>query len=204
MKTSIRWTLIGIGMSAALSAWASEAETSASAGSSRLDRSGPATATARYDGRVGFARTDAHSGRFSRAHSVAVGVDENGLSLSLSHALAPPGGPAVASSFHVTIDHNGDVARNVSLAIVRSPLERSVTAGGQTGTGRFVPHASGVATGRTDPFGRVQATSRSEVRRAAALPESPGDFLRFRHRRARAHCGLQPLDFHVARPREGP
>jgi hypothetical protein len=182
MKTTLRWTLFGIGMSAAMSAWASEAETSATAGSSRFDRNGTAAATARYDGRVGFARTDTSSGRLSRARGVAVGVDEDGLSLSVSHAIAPRNGPAVATNFSVTIDRDGDVARNTSLVIARSPIERSVTAGGQTGTGRVVPHASGFATGRTDPFGRVQSTSRSDVRRAGLPVGPPCDFQRFRHR----------------------
>ncbi len=182
MKTTLRWTLFGIGMSTAISAWASEAGTSATAGSSRFDRNGTAAATARYDGRVGFARTDASSGRLSRARGVAVGVDEDGLSLSVSHAIAPPHGPAVATSFNITIDRDGDVARNASLAIARGPIERSVTAGGQTGTGRVVPHASGRATGRTDPFGRVQAISRSEVRRGGSFHVPPCDFQRFRHR----------------------
>lgn len=182
MKATFRATAIVILTSIAFNARASDAETSATAGSSRFDRNGTAAATARYDGRVGFARTDASSGRLSRARGVAVGVDEEGLSLSVSHAIAPPHGPAVATNFSVTIDRDGDVARNASLAIAGGPIERSVSAGGQTGTGRFVPHASGFATGRTDPFGRVQASSHSDVRRAVRVPVPHRDFQRFRHR----------------------
>lgn len=119
--------MIGIGVSGA---WASEAQTSASATGGR--NNGAATATARYDGQVGFARTDTKTGKVNLARGVAVGVDANGLSLSLSHAIAPQHGPAIATNFNMSIGRDGEVNHSVGSAVASGGSDRTVMAGGHT------------------------------------------------------------------------
>ncbi|MBK9118157.1 MAG: hypothetical protein IPM18_00920 [Phycisphaerales bacterium] len=119
--------MIGVGVSGA---WASEAQTSASATGGR--NNGAATATARYDGQVGFARTDTKTGKVNLARGVAVGVDANGLSLSLSHAIAPQHGPAIATNFNMSIGRDGEVNHSVGSAVATGGSGRTVMAGGQT------------------------------------------------------------------------
>lgn len=143
-------------------ALASDAETSASAGSNRYQPNGTAAASARYDGRVGFARTDTRSGPVNAARGVAVGVDESGLSLSVSKAVAPRHGPALAVSFNLSIDRDGRVSRSRGLTVSDGPLHRSATAGGRVSTGRCGNAATAFASGKTDRFGRVQATTHSQ------------------------------------------
>jgi hypothetical protein len=150
-----------IGLTLAPTALASEAETSASASDSRYQRNGTATATARYEGDLGFARTNSRSGPVSSARGVAVGFDESGLSLSVSNAIAPRLGAAIAMTFNLSIDRDGDVSGSTGLALARGPLQQAVTAGGQVGTGRYVDGATAFTSGQTDRFGRVQATTRS-------------------------------------------
>jgi hypothetical protein len=149
-------------------ALASDAQTSATAGSNSLRPNGTAAAAAHYEGQVGFARTQTQSGRVNLARGVAVGVDKQGLSLSVSHAVAPRLGPAVGSNFSLSIGRDGEVSKNHSIAVARGPIEREVTVGGQAGSHRFGSTASGIASGRTDPFGRVQASSDSRVSRPLA------------------------------------
>lgn len=132
---------------------ASDATTSASAGSNRYGP-GTAAATASYGGDVGFARTDSRSGRVNLARGVAVGVDQNGLSLSLSNAVALQGGPAVATNLNLSIDRDGDVSVSGGHAVARGPIHQSVYAGGGAGNGRA---AIATAGGNTDRFGRVDA-----------------------------------------------
>ncbi len=134
-------------------AWASDAATSATAGGNRHG-DGSAAATASYEGDVGFARTDSRSGRVNIARGVAVGVDQNGLSLSVSNAIAPQFGPAIATNFNMSIDRDGDVSVSGGAAVARSPIHREVNAGGSAGTGR---PATATAGGETDRFGRVDA-----------------------------------------------
>jgi len=150
-----------IGLTLAPTALASEAETSASAGNSRYQRNGTATATARYEGDLGFARTNSRSGPVSSARGVAVGFDESGLSLSVSNAIAPRLGAAIATTFNLSIDRDGHVSGSTGLSVARGPLYRSATAGGRVGTGRHGNAATAFASGKTDRFGRVQATTRS-------------------------------------------
>ncbi len=150
-----------IGLTLAPTALASEAETSASAGNSRYQRNGTATATARYEGDLGFARTNSRSGPVSSARGVAVGFDESGLSLSVSNAIAPRFGAAIATTFNLSIDRDGEVSGSTGLAVARGPLQQAVTAGGRVGTGRFADGATAFASGQTDRFGQVQATTRS-------------------------------------------
>ena len=140
----------------ASAAFASDAQTSATAGSNSNQRNGTAAATAQYEGDLGFARTDSQSGSLNRSRGVAVGVDEDGLSLSLSNAFATRYGPAVATSFNLSIGRDGQVSRSGGLTIADGPLEREATAGGRTSTGRQGNTATAQASGRTDRYGRVE------------------------------------------------
>lgn len=149
---------------------AAESETSATAGS-RAGGPGTAQANARYVGDTGLARTDSRSGRVNLARAVAVGVDPGGLSLSVSHALQAGHGPALASTFHLTIDRDGDVAAGGGLAVAAGPLERQASAGGVARTGP-APVAVVHSGGRTDPLGRVQARTWSDSRSFPGRPAS--------------------------------
>jgi hypothetical protein len=151
-------------------AFASDAETSASAGSSRSQRNGTASATARYEGDRGFARTDTRSGVVNIGRGVAVGVDEDGLSLSVSGAFAPQNGPAVATTFNLSIGRDGRISGSTGLAVSDGPFSRAASAGGWAGTERGGAGAVSQASGRTDPFGRVVATTRAEDSRPRYAP----------------------------------
>lgn len=142
----------------ATAAYASEAETSATAGSSRWNRNGTASATARYQGDLGWARTQSHSGQISHSRGVAVGVDREGLSLSVSRAVAPQGAPGVAATFNMTIGTQGQVSHSTGLSTANGPLYQEVSAGGRTGTRG---PATAFATGRTDSRGEVKAVTRA-------------------------------------------
>lgn len=146
-------------------AMASDAATSATAG--RGPGGGNAAATARYEGEVGFARTNTQTGRVNLARGVAVGIDDDGLSLSISNAIATSHGPAVASTLNLSIDRDGSVATSSGVSVANGPIQREATAGGQTSTGRGGATAQALASGRTDRFGQVRATTHSESRRPA-------------------------------------
>ncbi|MFO0839923.1 MAG: hypothetical protein U1D55_15535 [Phycisphaerae bacterium] len=139
---------------------ASDAATSATVGSG--PGGGAAGATARYEGDRGFARTDTRTGRVNEARGVAVGVDENGLSLSISNAITAPNGVALATNFNLSIDRDGDVSHSGGIALAAGPIERSASAGGSAGNGRA---AVSQASGRTDPRGIVRAVTRAESTR---------------------------------------
>jgi hypothetical protein len=141
---------------------ASDAETSATAGSSRGQANGTAAATARYQGDQGFARTDTRSGAVNIARGVAVGVDRSGLSLSVSNAFASKYGPAVATNFNLSIGLDGRVSSSTGVAVSNGPLSRSASAGGQTATGGRGAGAISQASGHSDPLGRVTATTRAD------------------------------------------
>ena len=142
-------------------AWASEAETSASAGSSRYRNNGTAAATARYSGDIGSARTQSRSGKVNVARGVAWGLDKNGLSLSVSNAVAPKHGPAVATTFNLSIGRDGRVSHSTGLTISKGPIHRSASAGGRVATKRRTGGATSFAAGKLDRFGRVRAATRS-------------------------------------------
>ena len=156
MKRVLGTLLAALSMSGA--ALAGEAETSATAGSSRGNRNGTAAATARYAGDVGFAQTRTNSGRVNTAQGVAVGFDRNGLSLSVSNAVAFGQGPALASNFNLSIGRDGRVSHSTGRALSTAPVHRSATAGGSAGNRRG---ATSFASGKTDRFGRVQAATRA-------------------------------------------
>jgi hypothetical protein len=142
--------------------FASDAATSATAGSNRYQPNGTAQATAHYSGDIGFARTSTQSGSVNLARGIAVGVDQSGLSLSVSNAVATQYGPAVATSFNLSIDRNGQVSRSGALTYADGPIHRSATAGGRVGTGRDGNAAIAFASGKTDRFGDVYARTDSE------------------------------------------
>jgi len=143
---------------------ASEAETSARAGS-RRGQSGTAEAMARYQGDIGAARTSTQSGRISLARGLAWGLDENGLSLSASHAVAGRRN-AVARNFNLTIGTDGRVAVSGGRSVSVGSRYRSAGAGGLAGSQRGGSYAVSSAHGQSDRRGvvRTQTYSRSSRR----------------------------------------
>lgn len=141
-------------------AGASGAGSSATAGYDRATRGGVAEATAHYDGRIGWARTNTETNRRgSNAQGLAVGVDDDGVSLSVSNAIAPRRGPALATTFNLSIGRDGDVSSSVGLSTANGPIAREATAGGETATRRSGGTAAAFADGRTDRFGRVDTVT---------------------------------------------
>ncbi len=151
---------------ASAAGYASDAETSASATAGR-GSAGTATGTARYNGDVGFARSDTRTGAVNSARSVAVGVDPDGVSLSFSLALAPNGGPAIATNFNMSIGTDGQVATSNGVSVASGGVVRTATAGGQTGVTPAGASATSVAGGQTLGGGRVNATVHSDSTPAA-------------------------------------
>lgn len=164
MRTNTSWTLIAglMSMSCATLAGAGEVATSAAAGS---DGYGPgrAAATAEYEGNgIGITQTRTHSGRLNLARGVSVGIDEDGLMLSTSYALAPTRGPAVGGTFNLRIGADGDVSGSAGRAIATGDRNREVNASGFVNGSRFRGGSSGASVGgSTGPRGRVIADSRS-------------------------------------------
>jgi len=129
-----------------VSAFGGDAETSASAGA-RPGRPGTAAGSAHYEGDVGFARSDTRTGAVNEARSVALGVDNDGLALSVSTAVAPDRGPAVGINFNLSIDEDGDVAGGFGLAIGREGRPSTVSvAGGANTAGQSYSTASAVSS----------------------------------------------------------
>ncbi|MGE0481743.1 MAG: hypothetical protein AB7Q17_14855 [Phycisphaerae bacterium] len=143
-------------------AFASDASSSATV-SGGFGRPGSAGATASYNGDAGFARTDTRSGNISTARGVAVGVDRDGLALSVSHAVTLPNGQAIGTNFNLSLDRDGDVSHSTGVALARGPIERSVTVGGSAGT-NGAP-ARSIATARSDRFGETRVQTHAEQRR---------------------------------------
>lgn len=177
-----KW-IIGIGLSGLMCglAAASEASTSAGAGAG-LAGPGSAWATANYQGDRGFARTDTRSGAINLARGVAVGVDEDGLSLSISHAVAANGvssAPAVASNFNLNIDRSGEVSTSNALVLANGGASRTVQVKGGVGHGR---PAVAKASGATTHGGRVVAHTDSRTShgdgRWGRVVRRPAGFLR--------------------------
>ena len=131
-----------------------------------------AEAAAGYDGALGFARTRTHTGPISTARGVALGLDEDGLSLSLSHAISGPFGRSAARNLNLSIGMNGQVAVSRGSADSNGSRGSSAYAGGGSGVcdGRTV--AYGDAGGTTDRNGGVTSeviTRTSPARRGARL-----------------------------------
>jgi len=152
-------------LSCTMTAFASEAETSAGATSGRRGQSGTANGTARYSGDLGFARTDSRTGAINAARSVAVGVDQDGLSLSVSTAVAPRRGTAVATNFNMSIGTRGDVALSTGSAHATGGRQRGVSVVGNTRTTRHDAGATSVAQGKTSRGGTTRVATRSEHHR---------------------------------------
>lgn len=163
MKRSAR-QFAGLALIAGLlvpsAALATEAETLASA-TGYSAPPGSATATARYDGDLGFARTETRSGRVNLARGVAVGVDEDGLALSLSTAVAPSRGPAFAVSFNLSISESGEVAHSLATSRAAGGAGRTVTVGGSAGASRAGAISTALASGRTTGGGMVKVQAAS-------------------------------------------
>lgn len=155
---SLKWALLTLATYAAVSSGkASDAQTSAGVSGTR-GRDGTATATARYSGDVGIARTETRSGRINLARGIAVGVDEGGVTVSVSNAVDPAHGPAVATNFNLSIGRDGQVSGSTGVVIGDGQVQRSVEAGGQATTRQLGGGtATSFATGRTDSGGTVQA-----------------------------------------------
>jgi hypothetical protein len=141
-------------------AWASDTETSASATGGRA-RSGTAIATARYEGDVGFARTDTRTGNINLARGVAVGVDEDGLSLSVSLAIAPLSGPAFATNFNLSFESDGDVATSFGTSRATGGTSRTVAVGGRASATPYRPLAMSTASGVSRNGGVVRTYTHS-------------------------------------------
>lgn len=141
-------------------ALASDAETAARVGAVR-GHDGIAESSARYEGDVGFARTRSRSGAVNLARGIAVGFDEDGLSLSVSNAVAPGRGPAIATNFNLSIGTDGEVSGSSGLAIGDGLIYREVEAGGIATAGRGRGAAVSHASSRTDALGTAWAATRA-------------------------------------------
>jgi hypothetical protein len=145
----------------AMPALALDTQTTASAGSNGRG-SGTAAATANYTGDgIGFARTQADTGKVNFARGLAVGLDENGLSLSNSFAVAPQYGPAIGGTFNVHIGTDGGTTVSTGRVTADGDRNRSVNVGGSAGGNRFNQHSIATASGNTGPRGEVRAETHS-------------------------------------------
>lgn len=154
--------LVMSGMTASV-ALAGEASTQATATGGYL-RSGTAAATANYNGGSGpsLVRTHTDTGSVNLARGLAVGLDEDGLDFSYSHAIAPNGGgPAYAGTFNMSIGANGQVAGSYGGTIAQGGLERTASAGGTTRGSPSGAQAQANATGNTVGGGHVVAQTNS-------------------------------------------
>jgi hypothetical protein len=155
--------------------YASLAETSASARSGRYGRPGTADATAHYQGDIGLARTHTKSGDINIARGIAVGVDEDGASLSLSYALAPDRGPGIGGTFNLSVDRDGRTSGGHGHVLAEGGRQRQVEVSGATRTGYGRPHTTIRAGGHTRGGGRVEARTRTyggdrrEIRRVGPV-----------------------------------
>lgn len=147
---------------------ASEAETTATAQNNRWGN-GSAAATARYEGDIGFAGTRTRSGDLSLARGVAVGFDEDGLSLSLSNALSSRLGVGIAGNFNLTLGRDGQVAVSSGTTLSVGERHQSASAGGWAGSRRQVSQAASVASGRSDDRGFVRTRTAARQDRAPRL-----------------------------------
>jgi len=163
MKRTTTYTIaILFGSRATAAVMAGEGTTSASASGGR--RSGTAAATAHYDGAdggAGVARTRTRTGEVNLARGVAIGIDEDGLDFSFSHAIATRYGPAYAGTFNLSIGRDGDVSGSYGGVLSQGGAVRNAQAGGSTRTDNRGATAQANATGNTWPGGRVIAWTNS-------------------------------------------
>lgn len=161
MTTTIMLLMGPLGMTAI---FGSEAATQASVTSGR-GGSGSAMATAEYEGVVGLARTRTETGKVTLARGLAVGLDEDGLSVSFSHGVASRRGPAYAGTFNLAINTDGQVSGSYGGVLSRGGSSRSATAGGEVQAARRGGSATAFATGHTQGGGSVKANTQSYQRR---------------------------------------
>ena len=170
------------------SSFAADAYTSANAGSHSGYPNGTAGATAEYHADAGWTRTDARSGRVNTATGVAVGVDDDGLAISVSNALAPRNGPALATNFNLSIGRDGQASSSFGVSVADGPVHREAAVSGGAGTTRHGGVAISDASGRTDRWGTVRTRTGAEQRpgiglrttdprRGLASAASPGRFV---------------------------
>lgn len=157
MTATIALAVWGLG---SMSVYGSQAGTSAAATGGWGRRPGTASATAQYEGDLGLARTHSQSGQLNYSRGVAVGYDEDGLSVSVSHAIAPNGGPAVAGTFNLSVDSDGHVDSAIGRVVAQGGARQQVQAGGIVGTGPRAAAPTAIASGRTWGGGSVQASTR--------------------------------------------
>jgi hypothetical protein len=169
MRYAMSVAVSGMSVSATL---AGEASTTASASNGWFGN-GTAGATAGWDGRdggTGYARTRTDtSGNINLARGVAVGVDEDGLDFSFSHALAPRIGPAYAGTLNLSIGTNGNVSGGYGGALANGGIDRAVNAGGRTSSSPFGGAAVTTAGGHTNGGGAVIARTHSYDRPVAPV-----------------------------------
>ena len=152
---------------------ASEAGTSASAGGQPGNDS--AAAQAHYEGDRGWAHTDTRSGAFGLADGVAVGVDRDGFSISVSDAVSV-GGQAVAGGFSLSADRSGAVTTSGGMSAAGGTSQRTAGVDAMTSTGSHDHAAQAVshAAASSDPDGFAQAqTQSSSFHGAVALGRAP-------------------------------
>ncbi|HPF39226.1 MAG TPA: hypothetical protein P5081_21250 [Phycisphaerae bacterium] len=167
---ALTMALLGIfGFTAA--SFAGESTSSASAGAGH-NGPGTATASAGYSGNgAGIVRTNTRSGNnFSIGRGVSVGIDEDGLTLSASHAVATRNGPAIASNFNLSIGRDGSVSSSRGVSVATGGESRTAFAGGGSATTRSANVATSTAGGSTIRGGRVHATTRSDTTRRTIAP----------------------------------
>ncbi|MHC5110951.1 MAG: hypothetical protein ACYTHJ_13860 [Planctomycetota bacterium] len=162
---------VPLGLTAS-SALASEASSSALAGSDRYGNR-HADASASYDGDVGFANTRTTTGLISTARGVAVGFDEEGLSLSVSNAISGPRGQAAARNLNLSIGTNGQVAVSGGRTNAQGTRYQSAQAGGGSSIRHGQPNAFATAGGNTDRRGVVQSDTFSRTSRAQRVYRQP-------------------------------
>ena len=161
MTTTIMLLMGPLGMTTTLG---SEAATQASVTNGRRGN-GSAMATAQYEGTVGLARTRTQTGKVTLARGLAVGFDEDGLSVSVSHGVASRRGPAYAGTFNLAINPNGQVSGSYGGVLSRGGSSRSATAGSSVQAARRGGSATAFATGHTRGGGTVKASTQSYQRR---------------------------------------
>lgn len=165
MTRFLNYSVTFLGLFLTSAAIASDAATSASAGNAN-GQPGTAVATATYEGDRGFANATSRTGAVDIARGVAVGIDQDGLSLSISNAIATRNGTAIATNFNLEIERDGDVSWSRGAAVSNGPLQRSATVSGSAGNNGGHGTAMSLASGKTDDFGRVRVATESHNRPA--------------------------------------
>jgi len=148
-----------------LAVFAGVAETSAGA-SSNGRGPGTATASAAYNGDgIGAARTSTHSGKLNIARGLAVGLDEDGLSITHSYALAGKRGKAVGGTLNLHVGRDGETSLSTGSVTASGDRNRAVNVGGAAGSAYRRPIATAQASGSTGSRGRVHAVTNSKTSR---------------------------------------